>query len=118
MENIQLNASAGATISAGGVTPGSGTITVTPGDDPTQGGSVDVNYLPGTGTVSGSAEIAAVPDFGGLTSSVNGINSQLTMLNGAVNGMVGTLAGENTVFVVMKDNACAETFCQEIREML
>ena len=35
-----------------------------------------------------------------------------------VNGMVGTLAGENTVFVVMKDNACAETFCQEIQEML
>ena len=35
-----------------------------------------------------------------------------------VNGMVGTLAGENTVFVVMKGNACAETFCQEIREML
>ena len=35
-----------------------------------------------------------------------------------VNGMEGTLAGENTVFVVMKDNACAETFCQEIREML
>ena len=35
-----------------------------------------------------------------------------------VNGMVGTLAGENTVFVVMKDNASAETFCQEIREML
>lgn len=35
-----------------------------------------------------------------------------------VNGMVGTLAGENTVFVVMKDNACAESFCQEIREML
>ena len=35
-----------------------------------------------------------------------------------VNGMVGTLAGENTVFVVMKDNASAETFCQEIQEML
>ena len=33
-------------------------------------------------------------------------------------GLVGSLAGENTVFVVMKDNACAETFCQEIREML
>ncbi len=93
-ENIQLNASAGATITAGGVTPGSGTITVTPGDDPTQGGSVDVSYLPGTGTVSGSAEIAAVPDFGGLTSSVNGINSQLTMLNGAVNGTVGTVSSD------------------------
>ena len=35
-----------------------------------------------------------------------------------VNGMRGTLAGENTVFVVMKDTASAETFCQEIREML
>ena len=35
-----------------------------------------------------------------------------------VNGMLGTLAGENTVFVVMKDTASAETFCQEIREML
>ncbi len=93
-ENIKLNASAGATVSAGGVTPGSGTITVTPGDDPTQGGSVDVSYLPGTGTVSGSAEITAVPDFGGLTSSVNGINSQLTMLNGAVNGTVGTVSSD------------------------
>ena len=35
-----------------------------------------------------------------------------------VNGMLGTLAGENTVLVVMKDTASAETFCQEIREML
>ena len=35
-----------------------------------------------------------------------------------VHGMLGTLAGENTVFVVMKDTASAETFCQEIREML
>ncbi len=35
-----------------------------------------------------------------------------------VNGMVGTLAGENTVFVVMKDRECAEAFCQEIREMM
>ena len=35
-----------------------------------------------------------------------------------VNGMLGTLAGENTVFVVMKDTASAETFCQEILEML
>ena len=35
-----------------------------------------------------------------------------------VNGMLGTLAGENTVFVVMKDTASAETFCQEIQEML
>lgn len=35
-----------------------------------------------------------------------------------VGGIVGTLAGENTVFVVMKDNASAEAFCREIRDML
>ena len=35
-----------------------------------------------------------------------------------VSGMLGTLAGENTVLVVMKDTASAETFCQEIQEML
>ena len=33
-------------------------------------------------------------------------------------GLVGSLAGENTVFLVMKDIAAAELFCQEIREML
>ena len=32
--------------------------------------------------------------------------------------LLGTLAGENTVLVVMKDTARAEAFCQEIREML
>ena len=33
-------------------------------------------------------------------------------------GLVGSLAGENTVFLVMKDIAAAELFCQDIREML
>ena len=33
-----------------------------------------------------------------------------------VNGMVGTLAGENTVFVVMKDNASAETSARRSRK--
>ena len=33
-------------------------------------------------------------------------------------GLVGSLAGENTVFLAMKDIAAAELFCQEIREML
>ena len=33
-------------------------------------------------------------------------------------GLVGSLAGENTVFLVMKDTDAAELFCQEIREML
>ena len=33
-------------------------------------------------------------------------------------GIVGTRAGRNTGFGVMKDIAAAELFCQEIREML
>ena len=33
-------------------------------------------------------------------------------------GLVGSLAGENTVFLVMKDTDAAELVCQEIREML
>ena len=35
-----------------------------------------------------------------------------------INGMVGTLAGENTIFVVLRDTDSAEALCQEIREML
>ena len=35
-----------------------------------------------------------------------------------VNGIVGTLAGENTVFVVMEDTAAAEVMCKDIQEML
>lgn len=32
--------------------------------------------------------------------------------------MIGSLAGDDTAFLVMKDTASAETFCKEIREML
>lgn len=35
-----------------------------------------------------------------------------------VNGVVGTLAGENTVFILMKDTAAAEQMCQDIHDML
>ena len=32
--------------------------------------------------------------------------------------MVGSLAGDDTAFLVMKDNEAAKRFCQEIKEML
>ena len=35
-----------------------------------------------------------------------------------VSYMVGSLAGENTVLLVMRDNEAAEIFCEEIKEML
>jgi transcriptional regulator of arginine metabolism len=35
-----------------------------------------------------------------------------------VSFMLGSLAGDDTAFLVMKDAASAETFCEEIQEML
>ena len=35
-----------------------------------------------------------------------------------VSYMVGSLAGENTVLLVMRDNESAEIFCEEIKEMV
>lgn len=32
--------------------------------------------------------------------------------------MVGSLAGDDTAFLLMKDTEAAETFCEEIKEML
>lgn len=35
-----------------------------------------------------------------------------------IDAMLGSLAGDDTAFLVMRDNACATTFCEEIKEML
>ena len=35
-----------------------------------------------------------------------------------VPGMVGSLAGDDTVFLAMTDNAAAERICEEIRELI
>jgi transcriptional regulator of arginine metabolism len=32
--------------------------------------------------------------------------------------MVGSLAGDDTAFLLMEDNASAAAFCEELREML
>ena len=47
-----------------------------------------------SGTVTGSTQIVAAPDLGGLTSSINGLSSQVTMLNNAASSTVGTLAND------------------------
>ena len=47
-----------------------------------------------SGTVTGSTQIVAAPDLGGLTSSINGLSSQVTMLNNAASSAVGTLAND------------------------
>jgi len=36
--------------------------------------------------------------------------------NMEVEGMAGTLAGDDTIFIAMVDNAAAERFCQEIQD--
>ena len=95
-----------------------GNITVTPNGDGDSTGenkasvSVDVNAnggtisfdgpLTGQVTTNGSAsggldaatDIIGAPDFGGLTSAMNGITSQVTLLSGALNGAVGSVASD------------------------
>ena len=67
------------------------------------GASLDIGASAGigldhTGDVSGildaSTQIVAAPDLGGLTSAVSGIGSQLSLLNGALSGAVGTVADD------------------------
>lgn len=79
--------------------PGSFSISVGHGS----GTSVDIGASAGadighTGDVSGSldatTQIVAAPDLGGLTSAISGIGSQLSLVNGALSGAVGTVADD------------------------
>lgn len=71
-----------------GVSTGDGTITVDPG-------KVDVDH---SGIVSGgldaTANLVGAPDLGGFTSAVNGVSSQINLLNDAVTGTVGTVSND------------------------
>lgn len=71
-KDVGAGAAAGATPSSAGITS-SGSV----------GGKLD-----------GAAQVVATPDFGGLTSAVNGINSQLSQLNNAMSGAAGQLADD------------------------
>ncbi len=35
-----------------------------------------------------------------------------------IDGLVGTIAGDDTIFLAMRDNRAAEVFCREIQSML
>lgn len=46
-------------------------------------------------------------------------NGACSALDGmTIDGLVGTIAGDDTAFIAMKDNASAETFEKEIEELL
>ena len=57
------------------------------------GADIDHNGVAG-GVVNGSTQIVAAPDLGGLTSSINGLSSQVTMLTSAANSTVGALTND------------------------
>ena len=69
-------------------------------------GSIDINvdtpqidayiqddYSAG-GTISGGFEIIATPDLSGLAAAINGIGSQLSILNGEISGATGAVAND------------------------
>ena len=87
--NIRLNASIDSAVSGDGshfsdtsISGGKGTAA-----DVSHEGSA-------SGAITGSTQIVAAPDLGGLTSSINGLSSQVTMLNSAASGTVGTLTND------------------------
>ena len=51
-----------------------------------------------------------------LPGLANGACSAIDAMH--VDGLVGTLAGDDTAFLAMKDNASAEHFCLEIEKLL
>ncbi len=73
-------------------------------------GGADANgAVTGSGGLDASGSLVAAPDLGDLTSAMNGVTSQLTLVNGALNGAVGTVA--NDVRAINKK-------CNEISETL
>jgi len=89
LNNVRLNASIDSVITGDG-SHSSDTL-IGGGKGASAGASHEGNA---SGTVTGSTQIVAAPDLGGLTSSINGLSSQVTMLNNAASGTVGTLAND------------------------
>lgn len=67
---------------------GSITSDTTPGDI-----GIDSSGTAG-GQISGSAQIVAAPNLGGLTSAINGIGSQLSRINSALTNTTGVLTDD------------------------
>ncbi len=79
----------GAIISGGG-TDGSGSISAdaTPGEILANAGAA------AGGAIDAAANAVVTPDYGGLTSSISGLQSQIDQLNSAVSGTTGQLASD------------------------
>lgn len=64
-------------------------------------------------SVNSAQNIVVVKTLSGLAGGACEALDQM-----GVNGVIGTLAGENTVLIVMKDTALAELMCHDIHEMI
>ena len=137
LDNIRLNASIDSAVSGGGshssdtsIAGGSGAAAGVDHEHSGSGHSTTIWGGSGAGAgvshegdvsggITGSTQIVAAPDLGGLTSSINGLSSQVTMLNSAASGTVGTLTNDiraisskfneisNTVLSAMSDSGAA-----------
>lgn len=103
--SVVIDADGSATAS-GGVAGAAGTA-VRPGHIGTGGGML------GGGQASGSAQIVATPDLGGLTAAINGIGSQLSQLNRAISGTTGQVA-EDVRAINEKYNELTNTMFEAI----
>lgn len=80
-----------------------------------EGSASGSNAVSGNVGITGEAQIVAAPDLGGLTSSISGIGSQLSQLNGAIAGTTGQLA-EDVRAMNEKFGAISDTIYNAIAE--
>ncbi len=76
------------------ITTGSGSVTIDPGKLDVDHSGTATGGLDAAGRADAAAGLVAAPDLGGFTSAVNGVSSQINLLNDAVTGTVGTVSND------------------------
>ena len=76
------------------ITTGSGSVTIDPGKLDVDHSGTASGGLDAVGRADAAAGLVAAPDLGGFTSAVNGVSSQINLLNDAVTGTVGTVSND------------------------
>lgn len=76
------------------ITTGSGSVTIDPGKLDVDHSGTASGGLDAAGRADAAAGLVAAPDLGGFTSAVNGVSSQISLLNDAVTGTVGTVSND------------------------
>ena len=76
------------------ITTGSGSVTIDPGKLDIDHSGAASGGMDANGRADAAASLVAAPDLGNLSSAVNGVSSQISLLNDALTGTVGTVSND------------------------